>query len=159
MQSLSTEQLQRACCRLAGAPGGLSLLKTLVQDQQPSPERPPGEQVPEWCICGRCRPMDTPTENVCCRDIRCITTFDHFHLLCLNHPVLTVAIHNRCDIYADPVDYSPASYRKAAYRQFILWQHGYLGKGNRRVIPSCCVWCIRNWYPAIDGVYMGFKEY
>ena len=69
VQSLSAAQLQRACCRLAGACGGLSLLKALVQDPQPGPERPPGEDVPEWCICGRCRPMDTPREDVCCQDV------------------------------------------------------------------------------------------
>ena len=109
MQSLSVEQLQRACCRLAGARGGLTLLRTLVQDPQPSPERPPGEDIPDWCKCGRCQPMDTPAENVCCLDVRCITTVDHFHLICLNPPVLTVAIHIGCDIRADPVDYSPAS--------------------------------------------------
>ena len=108
VQSLSPEQLQRAVCRLAGARGGISLLQTLVQDSPPGPERPPGEDIPEWCKCGRCRPMDTPAENVCCKDVRCITTFDHFHLLCLNHPVLTIAIHQRYDIRADAVSYSPA---------------------------------------------------
>lgn len=113
----SSEQLQQAVCCLAGARGGLTLLQTLVTEMTPGPDRPPGEDCPEWCKCGRCRPMDTPTENVCCGDARCITTYDHFHLLCLNHPVLTVAIHQRCDIRADAVDYSPASYRKAAYHQ------------------------------------------
>ena len=159
MQSFPAEQLQRSSCRLAGARGGLTFLQTLIQEPQPGPERPPGEDIPNWCKCRRCLPMDTPEENVCCMDTWCITTFDHFHLLCLNHPVLTVAIHKRCDICVDPVDYTPASYRKAAYRQFILWQHGYLGRGNRRVIPSSVVWCIRNCCPAMDGVYMGFKEY
>lgn len=38
--------------------------------------------------------------------------------------VLTVAILNRTDIRADPIDYIPASYRKAAYRQYILGMHG-----------------------------------
>ena len=60
--------------------------------------------------------MDTPRENVCCRNQMCVTTFDNFHLLCTEHAVLTVAIHNRADIYADPIDYSPQSYCKAAYR-------------------------------------------
>ena len=100
-----------------------------------------------------------PRENMCCRNQQCVTAYDNFHLICTKHAVLTVAIHNRADIYADPIDYSPASYRKAAYRQYILWVYGYLGRGNRRVIPSCIVWCIRTWYPAPDGVYMGFREY
>lgn len=135
---------------MVGARGGLSLLKSLIGD--PSGEdRPPGEDIPQWCRCGKCRPMDTPTENVCCGDRRCITTFDHFHLICLNHTVLTVTIHNRADIRADHIDYSPSSYRKAAYRQYILWRHGYLGSGVRRVIPSYAVLCVRSWYPSLYG--------
>ena len=79
--------------------------------------------------------------------------------ICVDHLVLTVAILNRVDITADPIDYSPSSYRKAAYRQYILWIHGYLGRGNRRVVPSCVVLAIRRWYPSPTGLYMGFREY
>ena len=77
----------------------------------------------------------------------------------LDTSVLSIAIVNRSDVFADDLEYSPASYRKAAYRQWILWQHGYLGRANRRVIPSCVVWAVRDRYPAPDGNYLGFKEY
>ena len=37
-------------------------------------------------------------------------------------------------------------------------QYKKLGKGNRKVCPSCVVLAIRLIYPANDGVYMGFKR-
>uniref|UniRef100_A0A1X7TTA0 P2X purinoreceptor 7 intracellular domain-containing protein n=1 Tax=Amphimedon queenslandica TaxID=400682 RepID=A0A1X7TTA0_AMPQE len=50
------------------------------------------------------------------------------------------------------------SYRKAAYRQYILWKYKKLGKGNRKVCPSCVVRAIRNWYLSQTGHYMGFRS-
>ena len=38
---------------------------------------------------------------------------------------------------------SAKSFRKAAYRQFILARHGHLGKGNGRVYPFCVVLRVR----------------
>jgi P2X purinoceptor 7 len=43
-------------------------------------------------------------------------------------------------------------------RQYILWRYKKLGRGNRRVCPSCVVLAIRQLYPAQDGIYMGFKR-
>ena len=95
----------------------------------------------------------------CCGVTTCVTNYENFFALCIDHMVLTVAILNRADIRADPIDYSPASYCKAAYRQYILWMHGFLGRGNRRVILSCVIWAVRHFYPSVSGTYMGFREY
>ena len=103
--------------------------------------------------------MPLPIENLCCKQRTCITTVDTFESIVLDSNILAVAIVSRSDTYADVPDYSPQSYQKAAYRQWIVWQHGYLGRTNRKVIPSCVVWKVRSRYPAPDGVYLGFKEY
>ncbi len=111
---------------------------------------------PDWCTCGVCCPMLTDEENKCCKKIRCVTSFVTFQNTCTDRDVLIMAIRARCDIRADDPDYSTNSFRKAAYRQYILWRYKKLGKGNRRVCPSCVVLAIRKLYPAADGIYMGF---
>ena len=50
------------------------------------------------------------------------------------------------------------SYRYAAYRQFCWFIHSRLGKGVRKVIPSCVVSKIREVYPSEDGKYTGYKD-
>ena len=49
------------------------------------------------------------------------------------------------------------AYRMAAYRQFIHWTYSRLGRGIRRIIPSCVVAAVRCEFPEADGVYTGFK--
>ena len=67
-------------------------------------------------------------------------------------------LRERSDTRADLIDYSNRSLRNAAYRQFILWQYGKLGQGNRRVAPSCLVVKIQSDYPSENGLYMGFHQ-
>ena len=136
----------------------MELLQSIKEGGPPEDEQQPSNQ-PGWCICGRCRPMPLPAENLCCRKRQCVSTLEFFRSAVLDMNVLSIAIVNRSDVFADDPDYSPSGYRKAAYCQWVLWNHGYLGRANRRVIPSCVVWAVRNKYPAPDGQYLGFKEY
>ena len=114
--------------------------------------------VPDWCVCGRCHPMTQDVENKCCKLKKCITLSSRFTKLCLDPDVIELCIRNTGDIRNDREDNSSRAFRKAAYRQFILARHGHLGKGNRRVCPSCVVMKIRERWPSITGVYMVYRE-
>ena len=123
------------------------------------PNPPPEGDVPEWCKCGHCIMMPTQEENKCCTRSRraCITTTPLFQQLVLDGNVLNIAMRYREDVLVLDATRNNENFRHAAYRQFVLWQHGHLGKGNRRVVPSCCVTSIRARYPSPNGVYTGYR--
>ncbi len=136
------------------------------RSEDPDPTQDPGSMqetsgvsVPDWCVCGRCQPMPQEIENKCCNMKKCITHSSWFTKLCLDTDVLELCIRNAGDIRNDREDNSTRALRKAAYRQFILARHGHLGKGNRRVCPSCVVLKIRERFPSIIGIYMGYREH
>lgn len=138
------------------------LLDVLDRDQfRPNGSSPPHghRSLPEWCVCTNCREMPTQEENLCCGNEPeyCISRVPDFQLLMLDEAVLALARAYREDVLAVPhdVDFNRGN-RHAAYRQFTLWQHGRLGAGVRRVIPSCCVWRIRDKYPDQFSLYTGF---
>ena len=81
-------------------------------------------------------------QNVCCRQNPCITVSEMFDNDVLNRDILSIAVASRSDVVASRAIYNPANYRKAAYRQWIMWQHGYMGPGVRQVVPSCVVWAV-----------------
>lgn len=119
--------------------------------------RPPSEPTPNWCKCQQCQPMAQEVENRCCGYRNCITNKRWFQKLCLDPEVLELCIRNRADIRNDHENNSTSSFRKAAYRQFILEKYGRLGKGNRKVAASCVVLRVRRQYPSPTGIYMGFR--
>ena len=122
-------------------------------------EESTNNSTPDWCVCGRCRPMPQEVENKCCKLKKCITLTSRFTKLCLDPDVLELCIRNRADIRNDHEDNSTRAFRKAAYGQFIRARHGHLGKGNRRVCRSCVVLKIRERFPSDTGIYMGFREH
>ena len=81
------------------------------------------------------------------------------YTIVLDELVLEVAMRYRNDVLAEPVenDYNKAR-RHAAHRQYVMWKHGRLGAGNRKVIPSCFVLKIRNKYPEPSGRYLVYLE-
>lgn len=123
--------------------GGVDLLKAIINEGDPESDAGSNNNLP-WCICGYCRHMPLEVEKVCCRQRVCVTREEFFQPAVLDMSVLSIAIVNRSEVFAEDPEYTPSSYRKAAYRQWILWRHGYLGRANRRIIPSCVVWVVRD---------------
>lgn len=56
------------------------------------------------------------------------------------------------------VDMANENYRYHAYRKYIRFIHGRLGRHRRRVIPSCVVRSIRTLWPSPDGQYAGYSN-
>lgn len=128
-------------------------------NQQPDPNDDPADESPEWCMCGQCSLMPTQEENKCCTKVRrpCISRTNLFRQLVINGNVLELAMRYREDVLVLNNVRNNQNFRHAAYRQYVLWQHGRLGRGNRRVVPSCCVLAIRARYPSPNGIYTGYR--
>ncbi|CAB4012049.1 Hypothetical predicted protein [Paramuricea clavata] len=123
------------------------------------PEQPEYNNQPEWCKCGVCIVMPTQAENKCCTQTvqPCITTHPLFYQIVLDPNILDIAMRYKEDVLAMEHPRNNENFRHTAYRQFVLWQHGRLGQGDRRVVPSCCVQTIRKRYPSPNGIYVGFR--
>uniref|UniRef100_A0A8C5A1U9 P2X purinoreceptor 7 intracellular domain-containing protein n=1 Tax=Gadus morhua TaxID=8049 RepID=A0A8C5A1U9_GADMO len=125
------------------------------------------------CLCGRCHPMETVVESLCCRevsafwslveeltprpaDVTCLTQHPGFEACCLNPFVLKIAYtHFRQD--HESFLLIPRQYRYTAYRQAIRWAYGVLGRSIRKPLPSCVVSTIRQQFQNADQTYQGFQ--
>lgn len=126
-----------------------------------------------WCQCGKCELMDTETESICCMEVEgldenrfesksCITEVEEFKAVCLHSAVIrTVLIAYRYhvdELQRIPENFENKNMRFGCYKQFTYWVYNRLGRGIRKVIPSCVIWAIRNSYPDSDGNYVEFEE-
>ncbi|KAL6458652.1 hypothetical protein MHYP_G00321240 [Metynnis hypsauchen] len=110
---------------------------------------------PDWCQCGCCHSSTSFHEQLCCRKSkgRCITTSSLFPALVLSRSVLEIAL-----LYVAPLaeQHKDDQLRQQAYAQYIRWRFGdFTPMDAVPVIPSCCVWRIREQYPSPDGKYSG----
>lgn len=123
-----------------------------------------------WCSCGNCRIMETDEESLCCREAGevpeeyfenelCITENENFRAVCIHGEVLKTTLRMLNNLRGDAINISNRSMRYAGYRQYTMWVHNRLGKGVRKVIPSCSIWAIRDAYPEIGNLgYVPFQE-
>lgn len=138
--------------------GSLEYIRTTLRNAKEPVNPPSASEQPPFCKCGNCREMPTQIENKCCSNSRCLRERQIFKKISLDVDFLRQSIRERADYRAETFDFSNRSLRKAAYRQYVLWRYGKLGRGNRRVVPSCIVLCIREQYPSPNGLYMGYRE-
>uniref|UniRef100_A0A8C1GBL2 P2X purinoreceptor 7 intracellular domain-containing protein n=1 Tax=Cyprinus carpio TaxID=7962 RepID=A0A8C1GBL2_CYPCA len=97
------------------------------------------------CLCGRCRPMETVVESLCCREVSAFWSLVED---------LTPRTHEYVHgLYRRKM----TQYRYTAYRQAIRWAYGVLGRSIRKPLPSCVVSTIRQQFQSGDQTYQGFQ--
>ena len=123
----------------------------------------------DWCSCDCCNVMTTEAESLCCKEAneildnlfegnKCVTFANEFKMVCLEKSVLGTNLATISIYTGEKFTHENSNYRFSAYKQYISWIYGYLGKHARRVIPSCVVWAIRTKYPSEDGKYVPFNH-
>ena len=89
---------------------------------------------------------------------KCVTKSTGFQEVCLSKNVLKTVLSALNELRGDSITATNSSYRFAGYKQYTWWVHNRLGKGVRKVIPSCAIWAIRTAFPSENGNYIPFME-
>ncbi|XP_037613535.1 P2X purinoceptor 7-like [Sebastes umbrosus] len=128
------------------------------------------QDISQWCTCGNCAKMPTEPENICCWEtqqvkrrmeqlpdnISCMIQHPGLDPVCLN----LFTMQNAYNVYR--AEYGALhqraierQYRYLAYRSFVSWCWGFLGRRIRVVIPACVVLRIRREFPDALARYEG----
>ena len=159
LQELSHDELLQ--CSIRAFSNNTHLLEDVIREVKNTGEPLVDDhqaERPSWCSCRRCKNMDTDEERVCCKQSQCTSTTNRFKFICLDKENVETGIRNFTTTFAETAIYNNRGMRHGAYRQYVMWQYGRLGKGRRIVIPSCCVWAIRKAYPSADDKYRGYVK-
>ncbi len=134
------------------------MFKVLSLMEGPRTPDIPEEAPLHWCICTNCRDMSTDVERLCCHQTpqNCISNMAYTQFYVLDEGPTQLGMTSLQSVMMRNLELSSDS-TGMTYRQFVLWQHGWVGEGNRAVIPSCCVWKIRDTFPDPRGQYTGFR--
>ncbi|XP_043922065.1 P2X purinoceptor 7-like [Protopterus annectens] len=161
IQGLSTDEMRHLCNLIAER--NPALVQEILEEQErwssEITEQHQAELPPNWCVCHSCQDMPATQERVCCANspMNYLSFVLKMSEVVLHHGVLHVADTYRRAIFGIPLETDKnRCFRHSAYRQFTVWHYGRLGSRVRGVIPSCCVWRIRDRYPNPLGQYTGF---
>ena len=133
-----------------------------ADEPQTVAEQPAGVPAAPVCECGQCNFAAENSSNLCCAQLAqdyvrisdipqngCITQHADFAAVCLHPAVLDVAWLWYKQQYDEPYEGPLFDLRRhVAYRQFVRWTYGTLGRTVRVTIPSCVLHVIRSQYPS-----------
>ncbi|XP_029932331.1 uncharacterized protein LOC115376709 [Myripristis murdjan] len=164
LQDLTLEEWRELGSRLLEREPGLVFdALAMHRRRRGAPAAAAGVPGAPWCVCGNCREMPTELERKCCGQeaALCLSTLPSFSLYCLDAGFLRIHRNYREGVAraggaegggAHEPGEDNRAFRYMAYRTFSLWQHGAAGR-RKRLLPSCCLWRIRDQWPDADDQY------
>lgn len=115
---------------------------------------------PRWCNCGNCRFFFESEKTCCCstKSVCMLQSHEQQRLrsIVLDEVSLRTAINGyHLQLREITWNYSNENFRHIAYKQYVSYQHGHLGRGQRISLPNCFLWAVRDKWPS--GHYTGYK--